>query len=102
MTRKGSLFRPRRLAEILLGGALLAGPAMAAGAPNDQENDMSYMWDLTELYPTPEAWSEAHDTIRAAWAKARPRCLPGWTLLAGCKRILHGFMSIRVSRPTKI
>ncbi len=66
MTRKGSLFRLRRLAEILLGGALLAGPAMAAGALNDQENDMSYMWDLTELYPTPEAWSEAHDTIRAA------------------------------------
>ena len=65
MNRNDSLIRPTQFAAIFLLGALFAGPVMAAGAPTDQDIDMSYMWDLTELFATPEAWTEAHDRIRA-------------------------------------
>jgi oligoendopeptidase F len=64
VTGKGSLFYPWRFIAVLLGGALLTGPAMAAGAPPGQDTDMSYMWDLTDLYPTPQAWSETYERIR--------------------------------------
>ncbi|MGY9106161.1 MAG: oligoendopeptidase F, partial [Alphaproteobacteria bacterium] len=65
MTRNGSLIGPTHFAAFLLLGALFTGPVMAAGAPTNQDIDMSYMWDLTELFATPEAWTEAHGRIRA-------------------------------------
>jgi oligoendopeptidase F len=45
----------------LLAGAALAAnlPAAPAGAPPNG------MWDLRDLYPTPEAWTAAHDKVKA-------------------------------------
>ncbi|HSZ74054.1 MAG TPA: oligoendopeptidase F [Rhizomicrobium sp.] len=55
-----------RLATVLLCTAAFAAPVFAADttAPPDADNP-AYMWDLTEIYPTPEAWTAAHDKIKA-------------------------------------
>ena len=37
-------------------------PAPAAAAPVDP----AYMWDLTDLYPSPEAWTAERDRVKAA------------------------------------
>jgi oligoendopeptidase F len=54
---------------LLAGSALpaLSAPALAAEAGADQSVPM--MWDLGDLYPTPEAWSESYAKVRAAAEK---------------------------------
>lgn len=48
-----------------LGAAVAAGPAAhAAGAPAANADDPAYVWDLTDLYPTPQAWNAERDRIK--------------------------------------
>ena len=37
----------------------------AADRPPADADNPAYTWDLTELYPTPEAWTEARDKLLA-------------------------------------
>jgi oligoendopeptidase F len=48
----------------------VAIPAMALGddtpaASTDDSKNPAYMWDLSDLYPSPEAWTAAHDKLGA-------------------------------------
>ncbi len=52
---------------------LIAAPALALAAdtsvpPEDAANP-AYMWDLGDLYPSPEAWTAEHDKVAAGIAK---------------------------------
>src|SRR5580692_4972399 len=55
-----------RLATILLCTAAFVAPVFAADttAPPEADNP-AYMWDLSDIYPSPEAWTVAHDKIKA-------------------------------------
>ena len=59
--------------SILLVAAMLAvAITFPASAKEDEANepvDPKYTWDLTELYPTVEAWSEARDEVMADFDK---------------------------------
>src|SRR5690242_2615078 len=59
-----------RLAGVLCCGLLLstsaALPAAAPAAPQPGNTQgMNAMWNLTDLYPTPEAWTEAYTRTKA-------------------------------------
>ena len=59
-----------RLAAILCAGLVLspavrAGEAAAGSAAARDEGSVPLMWDLTDLYPTPEAWSAAYEKTKA-------------------------------------
>lgn len=45
---------------------VLALCALPAGAQDAPAVPPAYMWDLSDLYPTPEAWTEAHDKVLTA------------------------------------
>jgi oligoendopeptidase F len=51
-----------RLVCLILVLSALAAPERARAA------DAAAQWDLTELYPTPEAWTAAHERLRSAIA----------------------------------
>ena len=51
------------------GSALLTGPAIA----QDNEVDPSYTWDLTELYPTVDAWNQARRNVMEEFEKIEAR-----------------------------
>jgi oligoendopeptidase F len=55
-----------RLATLLLCSAAFAVPVFAADvtAPPEADNP-AYMWDLTDVYASPEAWTAAHDKLKA-------------------------------------
>src|SRR5947208_122055 len=44
--------------------ALCAGAAVAATTAPKQTDVPNGMWDLRDLYPTPEAWTAAHDRVK--------------------------------------
>jgi oligoendopeptidase F len=51
---------------------VLAMPAIAAQGtelPEPDANNPAYMWDLSDLYPSPEAWAADYDKISAAIGK---------------------------------
>ena len=56
-----------RLAALCLSTVLLPLSAMSAPANKvavDATDDPAYMWDLTDLYKTPEAWTAEHDRLQ--------------------------------------
>jgi oligoendopeptidase F len=56
----------KRLFLALLSAAAIPVLALAADAPSSATDDAknpAYMWDLGDLYPSPEAWSAAHDKV---------------------------------------
>lgn len=56
-----------RLAALCLSTVLLPLSAMSAPANKvavDPKDDPAYMWDLTDLYKTPEAWTAEHDKLQ--------------------------------------
>ncbi len=68
--------------NLLLVAALLAvAITFPASAKEDEANeavDPNYTWDLTELYPTVETWSQAREEVmadfdNAASSRAKPR-----------------------------
>jgi oligoendopeptidase F len=60
-----SRFRLALLGAIAVFTLTAAPIARAADDTAQQDTDMTYMWDLTDLYPTPEAWTEVYDRTRA-------------------------------------
>ena len=40
-----------------------------SGQPSASDNPVATMWDLTDLYPTPEAWRDSYDKAKAAAEK---------------------------------
>jgi oligoendopeptidase F len=53
---------------LALAGAAISVSALAADSPapsNDDSKNPAYMWDLGDLYPSPEAWTAAHDKLAA-------------------------------------
>src|SRR5271165_306284 len=55
-----------RLAAPWLAVAILPMPGLAADSDtNLQPDNPAYSWDLGELYPSPQAWTMAHDKILA-------------------------------------
>src|SRR5690606_9954388 len=46
--------------------ALAAATALAPTLARSQESEPAVVWDLTELYPTPEAWAAEKDAILGA------------------------------------
>ena len=59
----------RRATRFLIGGfasLLILFPAASQAADDleAQDTEMTYMWDLTDLYPTPEAWTEVYERTR--------------------------------------
>lgn len=59
--------RPKSAIQTFLATALLAGaasvatPALASEAPDAEPVNEQWVWDLTDIYPTPEAWEAARD-----------------------------------------
>jgi oligoendopeptidase F len=56
----------RRFLLALLSAAAIPAIALAADAPSSSSEDAknpAYMWDLGDLYPSPEAWTAAHDKL---------------------------------------
>ncbi len=61
-----------RLSTLLIAALLAVAIAFPASAKEDEANepvDPKYTWDLTEFYPTVEAWSEARDEVMADFDK---------------------------------
>ena len=61
-------FSARRPITIALGTALLAGMATLTAAPQQQERSKipdKYKWNLSEIYPTDQAWRAAKDKLVA-------------------------------------
>ncbi len=61
-----------RLAALCLSTVLIPLSAMSAPAAKhaaDSPDDPAYMWDLGDLYKTPEAWTAEHDKVQAEAAK---------------------------------
>jgi oligoendopeptidase F len=57
-----------RLAALCLSTVIAPLSAMSAPAvktPAADADNPAYMWDLTDLYKTPQAWTAQHDAIRA-------------------------------------
>src|SRR5882724_5333649 len=53
---------------LALAAAAICAPSMAADAPaaaNEDAKNPAYMWDLGDLYSSPEAWTAAHDKLAA-------------------------------------
>ena len=50
---------------IPIAAALLALTVSVAGAQDEPEVDLSSTWDLTELFPTVEAWNQAREEVLA-------------------------------------
>jgi oligoendopeptidase F len=53
----------------LLAGASILLAGSIAAADTAEPMDPKYTWDLTEIYPTVEAWSEARDEVLQDFAK---------------------------------
>src|SRR4029077_3285658 len=56
----------RRFLLALLSAAAIPAIALAADAPSSSSEDAknpAYMWDLGDLYPSPGAWTAAHDKL---------------------------------------
>jgi oligoendopeptidase F len=53
---------------VLIGALALfaASAALGAEAPNPDAANPAYMWDLSDLYPSPEAWSASQAKTKAA------------------------------------
>jgi oligoendopeptidase F len=44
----------------------ITSAALGAGVPASDASNPAYMWDLSDLYPTAEAWTAQHDKMLAA------------------------------------
>ncbi len=62
-----------RLINLLTAAMLAVAIAFPASAQDDEAVDPKYTWDLTELYPTVDAWSQARDEVMADFDKIEAR-----------------------------
>ena len=58
---------------ITLAAALLVALPTVSFAQEEAEVDPKYTWDLTELYPTVEAWTRAREEVLAELPKIEAR-----------------------------
>ncbi len=58
---------------ILAAGLLAAAPLTSILAEEEVSVDPKYTWDLTELYPTVEAWDQAREEVLAEFEKIEAR-----------------------------
>jgi oligoendopeptidase F len=65
MPRRASFCRRLSLLSVLLFTPSLAQAAAAPDAATTQQSTDMYMWNLADLYMTPEAWDEAYARLRA-------------------------------------
>ena len=59
----------QRVIYALLTGAWLIFAGTAAAKESSEPIDPKYTWDLTEIYPTVEAWEQARDEVAEDFAK---------------------------------
>lgn len=62
-----------RITKMLVAVLLVAVPYSIAAAQEEPAVDPKYTWDLTELYPTVEAWNEAREQVLAEFPKIEAR-----------------------------
>src|SRR6185295_6767920 len=68
MTKARPFFLFGLVAALAIGSVAAVAAVTAADAPA-RAPDPRYVWDLNELYPSPEAWTAEYDKAKAEVAK---------------------------------
>jgi oligoendopeptidase F len=89
----------RRFLLALLSAAAIPAFSLAADTPSPSSEDAknpAYMWDLGDLYPSPEAWTAAHDKValeveqldklKGALGKSQQAMLAGLSKISHAKK----------------